>query len=136
MGKASKAPEVSEAEFQKAVIDAAHFNGWTVAHFRTALTASGRHITPVAADGKGFPDLVLVKAGVGVMFRELKKDSGKVAVDQQAWLNVLQGSGADADVWRPRDWPDIEAQLSQRGSTHISAIGPGNRFLARPPKGS
>jgi hypothetical protein len=48
--------------------------GWRAAHFRPARTAKGWR-TPVAADGAGFPDLVLVRR-TRIVAAELK--SGRV----------------------------------------------------------
>jgi hypothetical protein len=90
---------VTEAEFQKIVIDMSHLFGWRVAHFRPArVTRNGKETweTPVAADGRGFPDLVLAKAG-RTLFRELKTNSGKVSDEQHEWLKATGGK-----VWRPR----------------------------------
>ncbi len=53
-----------EADFQAQVIDLLHLHGWVVAHFRPARTAKG-WITPVAADGAGFLDLLAVHARPG-----------------------------------------------------------------------
>lgn len=106
-----KRPE-READFQKAVIDLAHMNGWMVAHFRPAQNSRGEWRTPVAADGKGFPDLVLVHAVRGVLFRELKTDRGRLSRGQALWINWLGVARADADVWRPRDWERIVEELS------------------------
>ncbi len=52
----------------------------------------------------GFPDLVVVGPH-GVLFRELKADRGRLTSEQQIWLDRLAEAGADADVWRPGDWP-------------------------------
>ncbi len=52
----------------------------------------------------GFPDLVVVGPH-GVIFRELKADRGRLTPDQRVWLDRLTEAGADADVWRPDDWP-------------------------------
>src|SRR4051794_27414866 len=49
-----------EAVFQDQVIEIAHIYRWRVAHFRPAQTSRGWR-TPVAADGMGFPDLVLIR---------------------------------------------------------------------------
>ena len=103
---------MTEAELQDAVIDCAHLFGWQVAHFRPARTQQGWR-TPVAADGKGFPDLVLV--GLRVAFIELKSDKGKISGDQQRWLTALGEHSANVDVtvWRPCDWTSgtIESYL-------------------------
>jgi len=103
---------MTEAELQKAVVDTAHLFGWRCAHFRPALTQSGRWVTPVAADGKGFPDLVLVSSTT-VAFIELKGTRGRESDEQKEWLSALTrvaGSAANGrvplhvDVWKPADW--------------------------------
>ena len=67
----------SETAFQQQVIDLAHYTGWVVAHFRAARTEKGWR-TPVAADGAGFPDLVLVnRSQKRVLYVELKSEDGK-----------------------------------------------------------
>jgi hypothetical protein len=92
---------VSEAQLQKAVIELAQLLGWRVAHFRPAMTQSGRWVTAVQGDGKGFPDLVLARAGV-VLFVELKSAKGRLSPEQQEWLDVLPS--ADTFVWQPAHW--------------------------------
>lgn len=104
---------MKEAELQEAVIECAHMYGWMVAHFRPARTEKGWR-TPVAADGKGFPDLVLVRHRV--IFAELKSERGRLTFEQEMWLKQLTNAGADAYLWRPTDWVDgtIEAELKRR----------------------
>ena len=111
---ADETSKVSEAEWQQTVLDLARFCGWIVAHFRPARYGRGdveRWVTPVAADGKGFPDLVLVHPQVGVLFRELKSDTGRLSAAQTGWLKTLEEAGADVGVWRPSDWPDVRDTL-------------------------
>ena len=56
------------------------------------------------------------------MFRELKKQRGKVTADQQEWLDALTADGMDADVWRPSDL------LSGRVARELAALaGMGSR---------
>jgi hypothetical protein len=98
----------TEAEFQTAVLELARLCGWRCAHFRAARTEQGWR-TPVAGDGKGFPDLVLVRDRV--IFAELKSARGRVSDDQQGWIEDLQHAGAEMHVWRPADWPAIEKAL-------------------------
>jgi hypothetical protein len=50
----------------------------------------------------GFPDWVCVGPG-GVLWRELKRQSGKLTTAQLEWLQALTGAGQDAGVWRPAD---------------------------------
>lgn len=108
-----------EKAFQGAVIDLAHLHGWRVAHFTTSQVRPGQWATAVAADGKGFPDLVIVKPR-RLIFAELKGDRGRLTPEQKAWLSDLAtvrdaGEGMNVPlmvcVWRPNDWPIIEAAL-------------------------
>ena len=117
---------MTESELQSAVIDLAHVYGWKVAHFRPAMTTKGWR-TPVGADAKGFPDLVLCKPGKTevlaeryrlsepseLMFVELKAKKGRLSLEQIDWLGWL-GYHADAIVWTPDEWNDgtILAMLS------------------------
>ena len=103
--------KLTEAAFQKQVIDLAHVYGWRVAHFRPARTTVGGQETwrtAVSADGQGFPDLVLARNGV-VLFRELKTDQGKASHEQLAWLLAVGGL-----IWRPCMWDAIESELRKQ----------------------
>ena len=100
-----------EADLQAAVIEVARTFGWQVAHFRAARTKHG-WTTPVAADGAGFPDLVLIHPDHGLLWRELKSAQGRLSPDQIRWGELLTATGADWAVWRPADMPVIVAQLS------------------------
>jgi hypothetical protein len=109
---------VGESAFQRAVIEYAQWHGWRVAHFRPAQNARGRWRTPVAADGAGFPDLVLVRRQ-RLVFAELKADRGQVTAAQDLWLGALYAVAeatrqVEVVVWRPRDWPAIERTLGSR----------------------
>lgn len=98
---------LTEAQLQAAVIDTARMFGWRVAHFRPAKTSKGWR-TPVAADGKGFPDLVLVHQETGrLIFAELKSDRGKPTPEQEQWLIALETTDAEVYVWSPADWPKL-----------------------------
>ena len=105
-------PSMTESQFQAAVIELAQLNGWLCAHFRTAKVGDSWQ-TPVAADGKGFPDLVLVHPKrKRVWFVELKSESGRLSPAQRAWMDALESAGALTGVWRPSDWRYIVAALS------------------------
>lgn len=103
--------KVSEAELQQTVIEMAQLLRWRVAHFRPAMTQTGRWITPVAADGKGFPDLVLVRDRI--IFAELKSERGRLTAEQTRWLNDLGDAGVEVHVWRPSDLDEIEEVLTR-----------------------
>ena len=98
-------PSMTEKELQEAVIDLAHLFGWQVAHFRPAQNSRGDWRTPVAADGAGFPDLVLV-SDTAVIFAELKSAKGRMSDEQKHWILRLREAGSMAAVWRPADWDD------------------------------
>lgn len=101
---------MTEAELQAVAIECAHLFGWRVAHFRAARTTKG-WVTPVAADGKGFPDLVLVRDQL--LVREMKSATGKLRPHQEFWAEAFRQAGVDFAIWRPEDWTSgrIERQL-------------------------
>lgn len=70
---------------------------------------------------KGWPDSVIVGPH-GVLYRELKRQSGYPTRDQREWIAALTAAGQDVAVWRPSDWHDgtIARQLA--------AIRYGNRI--------
>lgn len=102
---------LTERDWQRQVIELAQLHRWRVAHFRPAQTKDGWR-TPVEADGKGFPDLVLVRIPGELIFAELKSDTGRLSDDQTIWLDLLRlVRGIDVYVWRPRDFDEVERRL-------------------------
>jgi hypothetical protein len=108
-------PRLKETEWQRQVIQFARLHGWRVAHFRSVCVArkdgSTHWQTPVEADGEGFPDLLLCKAGK-IIVAELKRDDGRVSAEQFEWLQTFELAGVAAYTWRPRDWSEVQAVLS------------------------
>jgi len=104
--------EVSEAEFQKAVITLAKLHRWKVMHTQPAQIRPGRWITPTTGD-QGFPDLVMTHPIRGTIFVELKTDKGVVSNTQWEWLNMLEDAGQEVHVWRPKDLQKISDRLSK-----------------------
>ena len=102
---------VSEADFQGSVVNLAQALRWRVAHFRPAMTNHGWR-TPVAADGKGFPDLVLVRDRV--VFAELKGTDGRLKPAQAAWRDALLAASVEWYLWSPDDWDAIRDVLTRR----------------------
>lgn len=100
-----------ERDAQATILDLARALGWRVAHFRPARTEKGWR-TPVAADGKGFPDLVLVRDRV--IFAELKREGELPRPDQIEWLNALERAGAEVYVWTLADYDEVVRILSLR----------------------
>lgn len=112
--KAAVRANWTEAEFQRAVIDLAHDCGWVVAHFRKVRVqrknGSVYWETPVAADGAGWPDLVLTRRD-RILAAELKVGRNKPTGDQVKWLARLNAAGVAACAWRPGDWDLIVEEL-------------------------
>jgi hypothetical protein len=107
-------PGITEAEFTKQVIQYAKLHGWKTAHFRPALSQSGKWMTAVQGDGKGFPDLVLVRSGE-LIFAELKVGKNKETAEQREWIDAINTStrGVRAYIWRPDQWGFIETILKR-----------------------
>lgn len=103
----------TEADFQQQVIDLARLLGWRVAHFRPGLNKRGKWQTAVAADGAGFPDLVMAKPGLSVIFAELKVGKNRLSLAQEQWIFTLRQAGTRAYCWFPSDWNDIENILRE-----------------------
>ena len=82
--------QMSEKEYQNAVVRAFLDYGWKVYH-----TFDSRRSEP------GFPDLVMVK-GKRIVFVELKSAKGKETTAQLEWLDALDKADTKiVDVWRP-----------------------------------
>jgi len=59
----------------------------------------------------GWPDCALCD-GTTLLLYELKTNTGKLTMEQQRWLSLLQHCGTiEAGIWRPRDLPQIEQRL-------------------------
>lgn len=94
------APEMTEKAFQAQVEQALRSRGWLVYH-----THDSRRSAP------GFPDIAAVR-GEELLLIELKRERGKLTVDQSTWLDALREvKRVGVHVWRPSDWPTIEKLL-------------------------
>ena len=92
---------ISEAAWQRTVVDAARRLGWSVYHtFDSRRSASG------------FPDLVLVRDRI--IYVELKSAKGRQSAAQMAWAHALSAAGAEVYLFRPDDWPEVEEVLRMR----------------------
>lgn len=82
---------VPERDLQRQVIDLAELRGWRCYH-----TFDSRRSAP------GFPDVMAVR-GSRLLAVELKRESGRVTAEQQAWLDALALAGVEVHTWRPSD---------------------------------
>lgn len=129
-----KKPKITEDNFQSTVIEMAQWLGWKAAHFRAAQKKDGTWYTPIEADGKGFPDLVLVHEAQGrLIFAELKSDTGTCTPEQRDWLNWLSqtAKGWEVYLWKPGLLDEIEEILTLGHSPH-SIERAGCRSLWKP----
>ena len=96
---------MTEEEFQQSIIEFAWIHRWKTYHTRNSRGSTA-----------GFPDLVLTKPGY-LIFAELKTGERKVTPEQRDWIDALDSICGDdcvqVYVWRPKDWPEIEAVLKQ-----------------------
>ena len=98
---------MTEKAFSQQVVDLARLTGWRVARWPTWR--------PTGTD-PGVPDLLLVRQRQ-LVFAELKTDSGKPTPAQSEWLADLgRVHGVHVHLWRPSDWPQIEAMLASRAA--------------------
>jgi len=104
--------EPTEAAFTRQVIEAANLFRWRAAHFRPAMNARGQWRTAVAGDGKGWPDLFLLRED-RIIVAELKTARTKPTVEQDGWLDAFceYGGRLTVAVWRPEDWDEIVEAL-------------------------
>lgn len=106
----------SESQFQECVIILARNQGWRVAHFRKVRVQRRDGTvfweTPVAADGKGFLDLELVR-GKQLIKAELKVGKNKPTEEQEGWIAAYREARIAVFLWYPSDWPEIVKLLTQ-----------------------
>lgn len=105
--KMTTLPRLTEAQFQRRIVDLARLTGWHCVHYRPAWQG-GKWRTPMTGN-PGCPDLILARGGQ-VILAELKTDRGRLSSEQKAWLAAL---GEHARVWRPNDWEAIAAELAR-----------------------
>ena len=93
----------SEAAFQASVTDYATMTGWWWWHDQDSRR-----------NREGFPDLLLMR-GTRQVVAELKREGEKPTPAQVDVLGRFARCGAEVYLWRPSDWPDVEAVL-RRGA--------------------
>lgn len=96
--------------------------GWDWVHFRSERTRPRQSPVITGTLRKGWPDLLLVKAGYTPMAVELKRDGGEPTEDQLRVLRILAGGGFAAYVWLPEDRETVRSMLNF-GGLHSGAAG-------------
>lgn len=104
----------SEREFQEQVVQLARLRGWRVLWVRPVRVqrrgGAVYHETPFGADGKGWPDLFLLRKGQKLAL-ELKVKKNRPTDAQKAWIAELNAARIPTFVLYPKDWPEIEELL-------------------------
>ena len=104
-------PKISEAEFQRQVIDIAIWHGWLIDHTPPMRSAKGAIFTGGLT---GKTDLVLFSLqGKGIIYAELKSETGKLSKAQAVFRNLIIINGGEYYLWKPSDLPAIVERLSR-----------------------
>jgi hypothetical protein len=98
---AAPSPYVSEAGFQRVVVDLAELCGWLCWHDEDSRK-----------NDAGLPDLILVRERL--LWWEVKTQRGKLRPVQQVFGRRLLRSGQDWRVIRPSDWDYVVATLTKQ----------------------
>lgn len=106
---------MSEKTLNARVLYRAKKYGWRVVRIQRSMVG-GPAGTFRTGTVKGFPDLILFNAqsdegnwagydalADGILFRELKRELGKLDPEQEAWRDLIRSAGGDWGLWRPSD---------------------------------
>lgn len=105
----------SEAAFRQQIEELARATGWLVFHDPDAGRCRNCGSIYLDKRDRGFPDLVLAKPYMPVLFLETKSERGWVEPEQRRWIEALKlARGVEADFAKPRHWDQIEAVLKAR----------------------
>lgn len=100
-------PTPSEDQFQSSVIELAEYCQYEVRY----------HNPDSRRSQAGFPDLVLISSvRRRALFRELKRQDGRVSTQQKVVLAAMTAAGLDVAVWRPSDLASGRIARELRGA--------------------
>jgi len=109
---------LTEAQWQRVVLDLAAFCGWRVHHETDSRRTVG-----------GWPDLTLARRG-RVVVVELKAVRGSVTEQQRAWLHDLAAAHLEVGVAGPGDLSAVSAAL--RSDLELPPYSAGPRPVLTP----
>jgi hypothetical protein len=106
---------ISEASWQRTVIEAGHRLGWLCFYVPDALyRRSFIRGIPLDLGDKGFPDICAVHPSSGrLIFRELKTMTGTLNPEQIKWRDALLLGGHDWKLWRPDQGDEMEQDFTE-----------------------
>lgn len=102
---------ISEADFQQQIVDLMAITGWKHLHVRRTRGKQSKWVT--STNRSGWPDLFCWHPEGGIFAAELKSQVGTLRDDQKVVLDELTAAGVECHVWRPSDWPEIQARLTR-----------------------
>lgn len=116
-------------ELQEVIIETAKLFGWRVAHFPAISTTRGGKqfwLTPVAADGKGFPDLLLVRDRLIVV--EVKGRGDRMKPEQREWRTAFLLAKVPHYIWNEKAFlsGEVRRVLMARSSEPFDFAGATN----------
>lgn len=97
-----KRPAISEAAFQRALIEFLNWRGYRCYHTRFSVGSD-----------TGYPDVTAFGPGGRVLVIECKRRGGKRTPRQVEWGDHLLANGHEYYCWTPDDWPLIEAVINR-----------------------
>lgn len=103
--------DVTEKLWQERVVQIAATCGFDAHHVK-----AGKYGGTYKTDGlAGMPDLILIgRRGQGIIFAELKTNTGKLSPVQEARIAQLLTNGCEVHIWRPLDEQKVVDRLSRR----------------------
>lgn len=100
--------ELSEAELATAICGRAIALGYVIARFPSSNVRRDKNGEAIYGKlkykTKGYPDYSFFKDRHFVA--ELKKEGGKLSVEQKYWRDVLEKAGVEYHLWFPHHWFD------------------------------
>ena len=118
--------KISEADWQRTLIDLLKLYGYRVCEFRKArVKKDGQDVyrTPFGAEGKGMTDLIAVREEYvsrsltlpsrrgRIIFIEDKSETGKLSPDQILWKEAIEAAGGEYYLARPSDYDRLTKEL-------------------------
>lgn len=114
---------VSHEDWQRQVIELAHALGWEHLHVRRSIgRARGGRAWQTTTNVKGWPDLLLWKAGRGFVAVECKVGWDRPTAEQRAVLDSLARAGAACMVAYPDDLEALASLLGGRPARPASPV--------------
>lgn len=102
-------PAMTEAQWQRQVIDIARRLGWEVFHERFSYGSEPGHPDLQLWRPEGFQG----KPGRSVIYAELKRETGKLTAAQEVRVASLLASGTPCFVWRPSQFDEMLEELER-----------------------